>query len=131
MHCIGARPAVAFPAWGGDGVTTRTPPSHRDLPGFSSLFELGFSDVLHTLVQGVGRHDGVGYALKTDGTVWKWEARQVLVGNVYEPVRYVTKQLRPLEQVTQLAGGSAVPHSRYRLTAPCGDGARTSTTSWT
>ena len=74
------------------------------LPGFGALSELGFSDVLRTFVQGIGRADGWGYALRTDGTVWKWESRDVLVGNGFEPVRFVTKQLSGLEGVTQLAG---------------------------
>ena len=74
------------------------------LPGFRSLFELGVSDVLQTFVQGVGRVDGNGYALRTDGTVWKWESRTLLVGSTYEPVRYPTHQLASLKPVSQLAG---------------------------
>lgn len=72
------------------------------LPGFGALFELGFSEILRVFRQSVGWNSG--YALRTDGTVWKWESRQVLVGDGFEPVRYVTKQLDGLDGVTQLVG---------------------------
>lgn len=88
------------------------------LPGFRAVFDLGFSDVLRTFTQGIGNPPNFGYALRTDGTVWKWEGRNVLVGNTYEPIRFVTKQVAPLEGVVSLAGNWAGSDScRFALKA--------------
>lgn len=94
-----------------DGVT-------KQIPGFGALFELGLSDVLRTFVSGFSTYTGSsGYVLRTDGTVWKWESREVLFGNMFEQVRYVTQQVAGLEGVIQLVGDSVNGSQGFALQA--------------
>ncbi len=78
------------------------------LPGFHSLALIGISEALRDIavVTADNMYVESGYALRLDGTIVRWQTRFALISpvqqNKFEPVRFVTEELRGIVRAVDL-----------------------------